>query len=148
MVPLVPQSIHQLLLILQASHESSRFCMEAFLLFTFTLVHWQTTPETRQPESNIFCHFVRIKTYLLQYNVFNMQTWVVVLSLIEISSFGLFRIVNSGVFSQSKNCKFKIQLYFIASWGLLWGFQTPNFTHVFEPRTVLHGHKNQHFVFK
>ena len=79
-----------------------------------------------------------------------MQTWVVVLSLIERSSFGLFRIVNSSVFPQvkSENFKFKIKLDFIASWGLLWDFQIPNFTNVFEPRAVLHGHKKSAFVFK
>ena len=74
-----------------------------------------------------------------------MQTWVVVLSLIERSSFGLFRIVNSSVFPQvkSENFKFKIKLDFIASWGLVWGFQTPNFTRVFEPRANHSGRESK-----
>merc|ERR1712235_230667 len=66
----VPQNIHQLLLIVKASQDDSKLFMDAFLLFTFGLVHWQTTPVGKltgsQSESDIFCHFVRIKTYLLQ----------------------------------------------------------------------------------
>merc|ERR1711976_594757 len=65
MDPQVPQNIHQLLLIQPLSQDGIKSSSVSFLAFTFTLVHWQTSPKKNRSvnPNQIFSVIpVRIKT--------------------------------------------------------------------------------------